>query len=133
MIAGIGIDIVEVDRIRKSLTRWGDRFQSQILNELEVRQLRNMDSASAYLARQFAAKEAVAKALGTGMNKGVSLKDILVLREKSGAPFVQLLGGAKEQAKFQGIASVLISISEEKAYAIAYAMAIKEPSDLSDA
>ena len=129
MIVGIGTDIVEVERIRKSLERWGERFQGTILSELETRNLHDMDLASAYLARQFAAKEAVVKALGTGINHGVDLRDILVLRLASGAPVVELRGIAGKYADRQGIGTVLVSISAEKAYAIAYAIALSKATD----
>ncbi len=123
MIIGIGIDIVDTNRIVRSLEKWGDRFQKKILHEDEMREHETTSIAAAYLSRQFAAKEAVSKALGTGMKAGVHFADIRVLRKKGGAPYVELSGNAAERAEKLGINNIHISISDEANYAIAYAIA----------
>ena len=123
MIAGIGVDIVDIRRVARSLKRWGDRFRDKILNIEEVRNGQPDAIAAAYLARQFAAKEAVSKALGTGMRAGVHFGDIKILRGKGGAPQVELTGGAAKRAVKLGADKIHISISDEADYAIAYAIA----------
>ena len=125
MIVGIGVDIVDTARIARALEKWGDRFRGRILHAGEVREYRLSSAAAAYLARQFAAKEAVSKALGTGMRAGVHFGDIRVLRGAGGAPFVELAGGAVERAGKLGADHIHISISDEAGYAVAYAIAEK--------
>ncbi len=125
MIAGIGVDIVEISRVARSLDRWGDRFRDKILHKKEVRTGQSGAIAAAYLARQFAAKEAVSKALGTGMRAGVHFGDIKILRGKGGAPLVELSRGAAARASKLGANKIHISISDEVDYAIAYAVAEK--------
>lgn len=122
MIKGIGTDIVDTRRIERSLRRFGVRFQNKILGEDEYRALDDRELA-AYVARQFAAKEAVAKALGTGMRKGVSFKSIRILRNKLGAPYVELDGGAEKVAAELGVSEIHISLSDERHYALAFAIA----------
>lgn len=122
MIIGIGSDIVDTRRIESSLRRFGVRFQNKILGRLEHRTL-NDGELAAYVARQFAAKEAVAKALGTGMRQGVSFKSIRILRNEFGAPYVELDGGAENVAAELGISEIHISLSDERHYALAFAVA----------
>lgn len=122
MIVGIGTDIVEVERIQRSLTRFGERFMGKILCAGEYRSLTGHRPA-AYLARQFSAKEAVSKALGTGMSSGVHFRNIEIARKESGAPLVRLTGEAKSRAEKLGITDIHISMSDERDYAIAYVIA----------
>ena len=78
-----------------------------------------------YLAKRFAAKEAISKVLGTGMRLGINFKDILILTDlETGQPLVQLRGRAKQQASEKGINRILISISDEKEYAMAFAIGL---------
>jgi holo-[acyl-carrier protein] synthase len=123
MIVGIGTDIVEVRRIQRSLMRFGERFTGKILSASERRSLTG-SRLTAYLARQFSAKEAVSKALGTGMGSGVYFKNIEIARKQSGAPLVKLTGEAKLRAEALGISEFHISMSDERDYAIAYDIAI---------
>ena len=122
MIMGVGTDIVDVRRIQRILTRFGARFTDKVLCAGERRSLRGRRLA-AYLARQFSAKEAVSKALGTGMRSGVHFRNIEIVREESGAPFVRLTGEAKFRAEELGISDIHISISDEWDYAISYVIA----------
>lgn len=122
MIVGIGTDIVEVERIQRSLTRFGERFMGKVLCAGEYRSLTGHRLA-AYLARQFSAKEAVSKALGTGMSSGVHFRNIEIARKESGAPLVRLTGEAKSRAEKLGITDIHISMSDERDYAIAYVIA----------
>lgn len=124
MIISVGTDIVDTRRIEKSLTRFGSRFQNRILDEDEIRPLHEKELA-AYLARQFAAKEAVSKVLGTGMRQGVSFKSIRIYRNENGAPYVSLKDAAGEIAGALGITQIHISLSDERHYALAFAVGVK--------
>ena len=89
MILGVGTDLVETRRIALVLERFGDRFVRRLLAEEEIRQDCAGPALAAYLARQFAAKEAISKALGTGMGEGVYFRALPVLRDNRGAPYLQ--------------------------------------------
>ena len=119
MIVGVGVDILDVRRVQKSLARFGERFTDKVLCAGEHRSLSG-SQLKAYLARQFSAKEAVSKALGTGMRSGVHFKNIEIARKESGAPLVKLTGEAKSRAKELGVSDIYISMSDERDYAIAY-------------
>ena len=95
MILGLGSDLSDIRRIQASLDRFGDRFRERIFTELErTRSERKADAAASY-AKRFAAKEACAKALGTGMRRGVFWRDMGVVNLKGGKPTMALTGGAK--------------------------------------
>ena len=126
MIVGTGVDIVDIRRIRKSVERFGDRFVTRILADAEMREDLDTVRLSAYVARQFAAKEAVSKALGSGMRDGVYFGNILVLRNSAGAPMVELHAGARARAQQMDISDVLISLSDEKDFAVAYAVSVNQ-------
>ncbi len=94
MIIGIGSDLTDIRRIETTLARFGARFTARIFTEIErARSERKPDAAASY-AKRFAAKEACAKALGTGMRRGVFWKDMGVVNARSGAPTLALTGGA---------------------------------------
>ena len=94
MILGLGSDLSDIRRIQASLDRFGDRFRNRIFTELErTRSERKADAAASY-AKRFAAKEACAKALGTGMRRGVFWRDMGVINMRSGQPTMALTGGA---------------------------------------
>ena len=94
MIVGIGSDLTDIRRIDKTLSRFGDRFISRIFTEVErTRSERKQDRAASY-AKRFAAKEACAKALGTGLKRGVFWRDMGVVNLRSGQPTMALTGGA---------------------------------------
>jgi holo-[acyl-carrier protein] synthase len=128
MIVGTGVDIVKVQRIESALNRWGDNFAAKILTVEELGQYHHYKSGRAgYLARQFAAKEAVAKALGTGMGAGTNFLQIAVGRIDSGAPVVSLLGRAKIRSEKLGVNSWHVSISDEKEFTVAFVVAENSP------
>ncbi|MGI8931372.1 MAG: holo-ACP synthase [Sphingomicrobium sp.] len=96
MIVGIGSDLCNIERIQKSVERFGDRFLNRVFTEAErAKAARRPFSAAGTLAKRFAAKEAFSKAVGTGFKRGVFMKDIGVVNLASGAPTLQLTGGAK--------------------------------------
>ncbi len=94
VILGLGSDLSDIRRIQASLDRFGDRFRNRIFTDLErTRSERKTDAAASY-AKRFAAKEACAKALGTGMRRGVFWRDMGVINMRSGQPTLALTGGA---------------------------------------
>ena len=94
VILGLGSDLSDIRRIQNSLERFGDRFKQRVFTELErTRSDRKADAAASY-AKRFAAKEACAKALGTGMRRGVFWRDMGVVNMRSGQPTMALTGGA---------------------------------------
>ena len=118
-----GIDIIELERVDKALSRFGDRFKNKIFTEAERQYCESMGKASlnSYAAR-FSAKEAVSKALGTGISKGVSFLDIEILKDDNGKPFVVLHNEAKKVFDKIGGTSIDISLSHSRYYATAQAV-----------
>lgn len=121
-LIGIGTDIIEIERLKRASERSGERFLEKIFTpgERSFCDARS-DRFSCYAAR-FAAKEAVLKAMGTGM-AGCGLADVEVTRTRGGRPEIILHGAAAEIAKNKGIAAVLISISHSRDQAVAFAVA----------
>lgn len=96
MIVGLGSDLCNIDRIQNSLDRFGDRFLQRVFTDKErAKAARRPFTAAGTLAKRFAAKEAFSKAVGTGFKRGVFMKDIGVVNLPSGAPTLQLDGGAR--------------------------------------
>lgn len=95
MILAIGSDLCNIERIQNSLARWGERFENRVFTEIERAKAGSRPFTKAgTLAKRFAAKEAFSKAVGTGFRRGVFMKDIGVVNARSGAPTLQLAGGA---------------------------------------
>ncbi len=100
MIIGIGNDLIDIRRIEKSLERFGDRFTNRVFTELEQKKSDRRAQRAASYAKRFAAKEACAKALGTGVpRRGVHWRDLGVVNLPSGKPTMALTGGAAERLK----------------------------------
>ncbi len=118
MILGVGLDITEVDRIRRSLERFGQRFTSRVLTPAEAASMPANDAAP-YVAARFAAKEAASKALGTGFAEGVTVKSIEVVRLPSGAPELRLHDAAKARAEALGVTRAHLSITHGRDVAAA--------------
>jgi holo-[acyl-carrier protein] synthase len=96
LIVGLGSDLCNIERIQSSLDRFGDRFLQRVFTDLEQAKARRRPfTAAGTLAKRFAAKEAFSKAVGTGFKRGVFMKDIGVANLPSGAPTLQLTGGAR--------------------------------------
>lgn len=121
MIA-IGTDILSVARIEQALARHGDRFAQRILAPVELSTYRASSSPDRLLAKRFAAKEAIAKALGTGIGEKVSWQDISISHDEAGAPLVTLSGGALRTCEKKGGHKVLLSLSDERDYVVAFAV-----------
>jgi holo-[acyl-carrier protein] synthase len=113
-VIGIGLDLVEVSRIRDLLERHGDRFKERTFTTGEIAYCDKCADPAMHYAARFAAKEAGAKALGTGFADGVSWKDIEVMRAENGAPALVFHGGAATLASTKGVTSVLVSLSHTK-------------------
>lgn len=123
MTIAIGTDIVEIERISNAFKRQGDRLINRVLTSAEqdrLRQFSNEDQQIAYLAKRWCAKEAIAKALGTGIAKGVGFQQIEISNSESGAPLALLTEGALDRLTAIGGKKVLISLSDERQYAVAY-------------
>lgn len=120
MIIGIGTDIVEIERIRQSLERLGERFAKRILtaSEMAIFQELNEARAVSFLAKRFAAKEAAVKALGTGIGNGVSFQHFTVSNLPSGQP--QLSVDAQVTAEISGELVWHLSLSDEQTFALAF-------------
>ncbi|MET0546334.1 MAG: holo-ACP synthase [Caulobacterales bacterium] len=97
MILGVGIDICDIRRIEETLERFGERFSHKVFTEAERAKCDSRKGRAGSYARRFAAKEAAAKALGTGLAEGVFFKDIGVVNDSSGKPTLALTGGAALQ------------------------------------
>ena len=121
MIKGIGIDLVDKSRIKNIYSKHGIRFENKILslNELEELTERNASNKISYLSNNFACKEACSKVLGKGFSNGVKLKDIEVLRNSNGGPFINLNGEASLIANDLKINNIHVSITDSKETSIA--------------
>ena len=93
-IFGIGTDIINIKRINNSIKKGGFNFKKKIFSDSEINYCERKKNSSAFYAKRFAAKEAFAKALGTGITKGISLKDIEIYNDSSGKPNIRLKGVA---------------------------------------
>lgn len=125
-VLGLGVDIIEVARIRGSLERHGDRFYNRICTGVEIAYCTQMRDPAPFFAARFAAKEAVSKALGTGIGAQCGWHDIEVRRKASGEPFIVMHGAGADTAKRLGIARILVSLSHTENYAVAQAIAVSE-------
>lgn len=117
-VKGLGTDIVEISRVA-SVSEGSERFAKRVLAESELDIYRQHMQPERYLAKRWAAKEAAAKALGTGIGRGVSFQNFIISNNELGAPKLQLVGKALEVANSMVVTSVLLSISDEKHYATA--------------
>lgn len=116
MIYGIGIDLVDISRIKKAMDRKGNRFAKKILTDKEISLAPSLDEKKVeYIASRFAAKEAVAKAFGTGIGKELGWKDIEILKYDSGRPYVSIKNSDMNSNKMK----IHLSISHTKLVAAA--------------
>ncbi len=124
MVLGVGTDMIEIGRIQESIRQFGQRFLDRVYttDEIAYCQRKKKHAAESFAAR-FAAKEAGAKALGTGISNGVSWKEIEVRREPSGRPTLHLSGRALERAGELGIQRISLSLTHGRETAIAVVIA----------
>lgn len=134
MIVGIGSDLCNIDRIQKSLDRFGDRFINRVFTDTERGKAegRPFTRAGTY-AKRFAAKEAFSKAVGTGFKSGVFMRDIGVVNQISGQPTLQLTGGAKERLDAmipQGhAAEIHLTMTDDYPFAQAFVIITANPTE----
>lgn len=120
MIVGVGVDIVEIGRIKEVMER-NNKFMEKVFEKSEIEYLKSRNLRPEYVAGRFAAKEAVSKALGTGF-RGFNLRDIVIESNELGKPLVLLKNKAKNIAEQNGTAIIHLSISHGMESAIAYAV-----------
>ena len=116
MMLTTGVDIIEIDRVRQVLERYGQRFLNRVFTPGEIAYCRGR---APNLAARFAAKEATMKALGTGI-RGVGWKDIEVVRHESGAPSIKLHQRGENRAQRRGVQEISLSLSHFREYAVAF-------------
>ncbi|MEK6567690.1 MAG: holo-ACP synthase [Candidatus Omnitrophota bacterium] len=125
MISGTGIDIIEISRIKNAVRRWKDSFLRRIFTENEINYSQARKFSYQHLAARFAAKEAVLKAIGDASIYRINLKEVEVLNDKSGKPFIRLSGEAKKIKEKKKISDIIISMSHTHKLAVANAILIK--------
>ncbi len=119
LIIGVGIDIVDISRIKEAEKRWGQRFLERVFTEGEIKYAMLNVSPHPRLAARFAVKEAVSKAMGTGITNGITWKDTEVISRDSGRPEILLHGKLRELAESMGVTGIHVSISHDGDHAIA--------------
>lgn len=126
MIFGIGIDVVEVERVESSIAQFGDHFTSKLFTEAERDYCESQKRPAIHYAARFAAKEAVAKALGTGIGKDLAWLDMEIRRRESGEPEVYLSGAGEKYAQANQLTQIKISLTHARHYAAANAVILAE-------
>lgn len=119
MLVGTGIDMVEIHRIAQSIERFGERFLSRVFTPGEIAYCQSKKNSAESFAARFAAKEAAAKALGTGIQHGVTWKELEVRREPGRRPHLHLSGRAKEIAARLGVRHISLSLTHSNTTAMA--------------
>ncbi len=123
-IFGIGIDVIEVERIATAIQRHGEPFLAKIFTPAEREYCDSMKNPAQHYAARFAAKEAVVKALGTGIGGNAGLHDLEITHDPTGAPKLRLSGAADAFSKQHGITEIHISLTHSHDYAAANAVAV---------
>jgi holo-[acyl-carrier protein] synthase len=119
VIFGVGTDIVEIERIRKALERWGERFAERILCAPELSRFKKHKQPANYLAKRFAAKEAFTKALGTGIKAPANWHGVWVANLPSGKPELQFSPALKSLLDHKQIQQAHLSLADERGMAVA--------------
>lgn len=122
MILGTGIDIIEVGRVTAAVERFGDRFLRRVLVAREIEYCQGHTKPGPYIAARFAAKEAVSKALGTGIGASLGWGDIEVAHRSTGEPFILLHGRGRDLMTSRGARGLHVSLSHTDHYAAAVAL-----------
>ena len=120
MIYGIGTDIVHINRMHENLDKYGDKFARRILTDSEFDEFKDKKDKAAFLAKRFAAKEATAKAMGTGFSGGLSLHHIGVEHDDAGKPILAFLDVAEKFLHEKKIKQTHLSLADERDYAVAF-------------
>ena len=122
MLIGTGVDLIEIERIAHSIERYGERFLRRVYTEQEIAYCSRKRSGAESYAARFAAKEAGAKALGTGISRGVTWNEFQVRREASGRPTLELSGRARLLAQELGVKAISLSLTHTGKLAMATVM-----------
>lgn len=120
MIFGIGTDIVRVARMQKNVERYGEKFAERILTGSELEEYRSESRKAHFLAKRFAAKEAAAKAMGTGFRDGLMLHHIGVTHDAAGKPQLAFSDQAAEFIAANAITGIHVSLADEEDHAVAF-------------
>jgi holo-[acyl-carrier protein] synthase len=118
-VLGIGVDLVECERIQHSLDRFGEKFLRRVFTDGEIEYSMSMKFPARHLAARFAAKEAVSKAFGTGIGKAMGWRNIDIRKKPSGEPYLVFSGPAQELATQRGVTSAFVTLSHTEHYAVA--------------
>ena len=124
-IVGIGTDIVECLRIGRMIEQHGELFLTRVYTEREIRYCQSRQRSTEHFAARWAAKEAILKCLGAGGRRGLNWTDMEVRHDDAGKPQVLLCGAAKDLAQGQRVSNILLSLAHYRAYATAYALAVR--------
>jgi holo-[acyl-carrier protein] synthase len=127
VIAGTGIDIVNIERVERLMDRWGERFIRRIFTDAEIRRCRGRARAAECFASRFAAKEAFLKAIGWGLQNGISWTDIEVGHDGLGKPVLVLRRKAEEVLEARGIRRTFVSLSHDDPWAVAQVIIESNP------
>ncbi len=122
MIVGTGIDIVNIDRIERLMTRWGSVFLSRVFTEAEIVWCQQKARPPECFATRFAAKEAFLKAIGWGLRNGIQWTDIEVKNDAMGKPLFSFHRKAKEACETLGIQNTFLTLSHDRPYAVAHVL-----------
>ena len=125
-VNGIGVDMVNIPRMRLVIGRWQERFLRRVFTEQEIAYCRARRDPVPHFAARFAAKEAGLKALGTGLRLGVSWRELEVRRERGQAPVLVLSGRSREIGRSRGGSRMLLALTHEGEYALAQAMLVDD-------
>ena len=123
MIHGTGVDIIKISRIKHSIQKYSGKFEERVFTAKEIDYCRSKADPSKHFAARFAAKEAVLKSLGTGMAQGITWKDMEILNRESGQPVLNLTGRGRHIFDALNLKDIHISITHDKSYALAQAIA----------
>lgn len=131
MILGIGTDLANIERIERTLARFGDRFRNRVFTATEQRKAERRKDVAGTYAKRWAAKEACSKALGTGLRMGISWKDMAVTNLRSGQPVMQVTGWAAERLASmtpKGYEAVIhVSLTDDHPWAQAFVVIEARP------
>src|SRR5206468_11288560 len=127
-VNGIGVDLVNIPRMRDVIDRWQDRFLRRVFTEAEIAYCRARRDPVPHFAARFAAKEAGLKALGTGLRLGMSWRELEVRRERGGPTTLVLSGRSRERGRARGGRRMLLALSREGEYALGEAMLVGDDS-----
>jgi holo-[acyl-carrier protein] synthase len=122
MLIGTGVDLIEIERIAHSIERYGERFLHRVYTPEEIAYCTRKRAHAESFAARFAAKEAGAKALGTGISRGVTWNEFQVTRQPGGRPVLELAGRAKRLAEQLGVKNIALSLTHSRDLAMATVM-----------